>query len=1135
MDQVAVIYSKYFKLYWMLILYLTVLASFVAPLVNIGQAFILDRELGMFACQLNPSINSLSLYNISALCDGVPHCFNRLDEDRDKLECKNDCHPKCVHGTCLKGPQCYCDCDWGGKDCNIPDINECKNSPCHNMAFCTNTLGSFYCTCLPGFTGNGFECKDIDECNNPITEKDVQHHSSNIKRHHRNFLTQGSVSSHNSIMNRHVFLKDNVNKVDNSNLSQLFSDPVPTKACAQNGKCYNVPGSYYCECNPGFEGNGYISCTDLNECDNPITCMSINYSRCLNTIGSYRCECLRGFTNQNGVCRDVDECSASLGKCQPKARCVNIPGSFQCRCKKGFVGFGKLCQDIDECKEPSLNSCDINSECLNTEGSFICYCHAGFRSVGEFCQDINECEEVVNATTGINYCQHNAKCVNNPLGGYTCMCPSGYFGNGVSSCDDIDECLLSSHNCTSPASCVNTEGSFNCVCPSGSISSEDGCRADDQCDPSNLGSNVCSLNSECTLIDGTFKCICNKGFDGNGTFCYDIDECIQTPSLCHPERCVNSIGGYFCSKQERNDNLINEVARPMNMTSHRFDGAETDSLIQRLENSDSIMAQDLTQYKGLHRTLDINPNDMIQITCKANGIDMRMDFSKFNPNKAFNGIMYVKGNFKINQCRKVITGNRDNFRVSNFYVKYGDCSFDINLAMNEYSTIIVLQPHLTLLTYDAKAYKVYCYYQETERMISNDLNVSTIEPNQILKATGGPPPCQMEILDSLGHPITTTDLGTKLQLKISLASSPKTNNYGLMAKNCIAKTITEDWEYALIDSRGCSTDDKLFENFQVNSDRSISAFFSAFKFPNSVYMRFKCEVKICFGSCEPAMCNGSNIPQRLYKRDIQPNTNKSNMVIEKVESRLMKIKVRSDEDYDYFEDIEEDDIYVYEENGYHKTDQELRGQMSNTIPNLKEYTGGNLKAINKLRKSHIYNNPTDHSLNPVRPLTCVSKVGLATGLSLTLVLTMLGASILAVSVKRQVRSYPQSTIMVSPTLISTMQSPLGSCGSSNTSYICTPSQIIRQNKLDSKLMKLKAKSFHQSLEAEDDCEKNINFYRRGHLPENGTSFNTDSFSSNITYTSTSIEPCTDYGSSRNEAIVERDHGIRSFYNNAFEN
>ena len=46
---------------------------------------------------------------------------------------------------------CFC--------CHV-DINECEtgNDSCHENAQCTNTEGSFTCSCNPGYTGDGIEC-----------------------------------------------------------------------------------------------------------------------------------------------------------------------------------------------------------------------------------------------------------------------------------------------------------------------------------------------------------------------------------------------------------------------------------------------------------------------------------------------------------------------------------------------------------------------------------------------------------------------------------------------------------------------------------------------------------------------------------------------------------------------------------------------------------------------------------------------------------------------------------------------------------------------------------------------------------------------------------------------------------------
>ena len=42
---------------------------------------------------------------------------------------------------------------------SLPDIDECKINVCHHNAFCTNTQGSYNCTCSPGYIADGLKCK----------------------------------------------------------------------------------------------------------------------------------------------------------------------------------------------------------------------------------------------------------------------------------------------------------------------------------------------------------------------------------------------------------------------------------------------------------------------------------------------------------------------------------------------------------------------------------------------------------------------------------------------------------------------------------------------------------------------------------------------------------------------------------------------------------------------------------------------------------------------------------------------------------------------------------------------------------------------------------------------------------------
>ncbi|KAL9970891.1 hypothetical protein ACROYT_G023346 [Oculina patagonica] len=71
----------------------------------------------------------------------------------DVNECDNP-GVKCPRDfRCQNGPNSY------------TYIDECLSNPCHVKASCSNTHGSFNCTCKAGFAGDGRNvCSDVDEC-----------------------------------------------------------------------------------------------------------------------------------------------------------------------------------------------------------------------------------------------------------------------------------------------------------------------------------------------------------------------------------------------------------------------------------------------------------------------------------------------------------------------------------------------------------------------------------------------------------------------------------------------------------------------------------------------------------------------------------------------------------------------------------------------------------------------------------------------------------------------------------------------------------------------------------------------------------------------------------------------------------
>lgn len=85
-------------------------------------------------------------------------------------------------------------------------------------------------------------------------------------------------------------------------------------------------------------------------------------------------------------------------------------------------------------------------------------------------------------------------------------------------------------------------------------------------------------------------------------------------------------------------------------------------------------------------------------------------------------------------------------------------------------------------------------------------------------------------------------------------------------------------EYLVTDENGCATDTSIFGNWEYNPDtNSLLASFNAFKFPSSDNIRFQCNIRVCFGRCQPVNCGGYNAFGRR-RRSIADNSTDSTAI-----------------------------------------------------------------------------------------------------------------------------------------------------------------------------------------------------------------------------------------------------------------
>jgi hypothetical protein len=161
------------------------------------------------------------------------------------------------------------------------------------------------------------------------------------------------------------------------------------------------------------------------------------------------CECDSGFVLSNGDCIRPENCGCTGpdGNYHPaNSSWVNEDCSMLLSCSAGVIHENPI-------------HCAQNAHCTVEQGSRDCYCDHGYKPDPDgrtHCQDIDEC------ALHIDLCQHNSTCVNTP-GSYKCLCPPDYTGpyceTYLNPCKNV--------HCRNGGVCVDVGGHAQCNCKDG--------------------------------------------------------------------------------------------------------------------------------------------------------------------------------------------------------------------------------------------------------------------------------------------------------------------------------------------------------------------------------------------------------------------------------------------------------------------------------------------------------------------------------------------------------------------------------------------------------------------------------------------------------------------------------------------
>ena len=305
--------------------------------------------------------------------------------------------------------------------------------------------------------------------------------------------------------------------------------------CQDNFTCINLGGSFTCECREGFVLDGE-NCVDIDECAT-VGHGCEEYGTCTNTVGSYTCDgefiCKdryfkvnwskkRTWQEARDHCESLDMelpvpmdpamgyCFNDLadgefwlgttdvshegyhysvytnlrsldyytnwktpvchhgGSCWPERDYVRTYADGTWFAESGVRFYSTVCVKVDRCVEVGYELNEDNRKCDD-----INECTQTIEPCENICETDNDGVEVCNdVCTPLHNCTGNFRCLNT-AGSFDCVCGSGFLvDENAETCDDIDECLHPSNMCDTfnYGACVNTVGSYTC---DGSINCED--------------------------------------------------------------------------------------------------------------------------------------------------------------------------------------------------------------------------------------------------------------------------------------------------------------------------------------------------------------------------------------------------------------------------------------------------------------------------------------------------------------------------------------------------------------------------------------------------------------------------------------------------------------------------------------
>ncbi|CAB04922.3 ZP domain-containing protein [Caenorhabditis elegans] len=236
-----------------------------------------------------------------------------------------------------------------------------------------------------------------------------------------------------------------------------------------------------------------------------------------------------------------------------------------------------------------------------------------------------------------------------------------------------------------------------------------------------------------------------------------------------------------------------------------------------------------------------------EVICDIKQIRITMRTSQ-----SFIGNLYSKGFFHKSECR--VRGNSTANSIEIVLPVDSDCGIRRKRMMNPrgilLDTIVILMFHPVFLTQTDRSYHVQCQYTESERTVTNALDVSMQPASELPQSIqqlndDSAPVCKYEVLmeNAQGPPLSHATVGDLVYHKWSCDGNNK-EMYCMTVHSCVVDD-GQGFGQKLVDEHGCTLDAFILKELEYNEkELEAGQMSSVFKFADKPTVFFSCMIRV---------------------------------------------------------------------------------------------------------------------------------------------------------------------------------------------------------------------------------------------------------------------------------------------------